>query len=311
MGNGLTPENGNDVESEGGRRTGKSEAAFRTISEVSADLGVPQHVLRFWETKFSQIRPMKRGGGRRYYRPEDVVLLAAIRDLLYNDGYTIRGAQKLLREHGVRAVLAQGSGRGGPLGYDDATGADDEGYDDDSLDVDDMDDGEEESPPPAPPPRHHAVQQASHAPEPSSGKAHAEHAAVPPVEKAAPAPRKAAGMVDARIVGLEDASEAEAPETTATPEANDQAVEKTGPVSAGPAFVPENKPKDEPEDDPGHDGDREAGKDEKAGPAEGIEPEEAPAQPVVLGLSEAQRDELEAVLRELEDLRRILFQAGI
>lgn len=88
-----------------GRRNGKSDTAFRTISEVSSELGVPQHVLRFWETKFSQIRPMKRGGGRRYYRPEDVVLLGTIRDLLYTDGYTIKGAQKLLRENGVKAVI--------------------------------------------------------------------------------------------------------------------------------------------------------------------------------------------------------------
>jgi DNA-binding transcriptional MerR regulator len=79
-------------------RSGKSEAAFRTISEVSGDLAVPQHVLRFWESKFSQIKPLKRGGGRRYYRPEDVRLLGQIRDLLYKDGYTIRGVQKLLRE---------------------------------------------------------------------------------------------------------------------------------------------------------------------------------------------------------------------
>jgi DNA-binding transcriptional MerR regulator len=80
------------------RRPAKSEAAFRTISEVSEDLDVPQHVLRFWESKFPQIKPLKRGGGRRYYRPEDVQLLRRIRDLLYKDGYTIRGVQKLLRE---------------------------------------------------------------------------------------------------------------------------------------------------------------------------------------------------------------------
>ncbi len=77
---------------------GKSAAAFRTISEVSGELDVPQHVLRFWETKFSQVRPLKRGGGRRYYRPEDIVLLRRIRDLLYRDGYTIKGVQRLLRD---------------------------------------------------------------------------------------------------------------------------------------------------------------------------------------------------------------------
>jgi DNA-binding transcriptional MerR regulator len=85
---------------------GKSAEAFRTISEVSGDLDVPQHVLRFWETKFSQIKPMKRGGGRRYYRPDDVALLKGIRALLYDDGYTIRGVQRLLREKGVRTVLS-------------------------------------------------------------------------------------------------------------------------------------------------------------------------------------------------------------
>ena len=74
----------------------KSAAAFRTISEVSADLSVPQHVLRFWETKFAQVKPLKRGGGRRYYRPEDITLLGRIRSLLYEQGYTIRGVQRLL-----------------------------------------------------------------------------------------------------------------------------------------------------------------------------------------------------------------------
>src|SRR5215467_8156269 len=81
-----------------GRAGGKSVAAFRTISEVATELEVPQHVLRFWESKFSQIRPLKRGGGRRYYRPEDVTLLRRIRQCLYEDGYTIKGVQRLLRE---------------------------------------------------------------------------------------------------------------------------------------------------------------------------------------------------------------------
>ncbi len=80
------------------RRQAKSAAAFRTISEVASELEVPQHVLRFWESKFSQIRPLKRGGGRRYYRPEDVTLLRRIRQCLYEDGYTIKGVQRLLRE---------------------------------------------------------------------------------------------------------------------------------------------------------------------------------------------------------------------
>src|ERR687892_1198481 len=80
-----------------GARLAKSAAAFRTISEVADELDVAQHVLRFWESKFPQVRPLKRGGGRRYYRPEDVDLLRQIRSLLYEEGYTIRGAQKLLK----------------------------------------------------------------------------------------------------------------------------------------------------------------------------------------------------------------------
>jgi DNA-binding transcriptional MerR regulator len=79
------------------RRPAKSASAFRTISEVAEDLEVPQHVLRFWESKFPQVRPLKRGGGRRYYRPEDVVLLRRIRQCLYQEGYTIKGVQRLLR----------------------------------------------------------------------------------------------------------------------------------------------------------------------------------------------------------------------
>ena len=80
----------------------KSPDAFRTISEVSSELDVPQHVLRFWETKFKVVKPLKRGGGRRYYRPSDVDLIRGIRDLLYKHGFTIRGAQKLLKEQGGR-----------------------------------------------------------------------------------------------------------------------------------------------------------------------------------------------------------------
>ena len=83
----------------------KSPEAFRTISEVSKDLSLPQHVLRFWETKFIQIKPIKRGGGRRYYRPEDIRLLRGIKSLLYNDGYTIRGVQKVIKESGTKKIL--------------------------------------------------------------------------------------------------------------------------------------------------------------------------------------------------------------
>lgn len=91
-------------------RSEKSASAFRTISEVSQDLDVPQHVLRFWETKFTQVKPLKRAGGRRYYRPEDVSLLRCIRDLLYADGFTIRGVQKRLREKGVKGLIAEMDG---------------------------------------------------------------------------------------------------------------------------------------------------------------------------------------------------------
>jgi DNA-binding transcriptional MerR regulator len=84
-----------------GRRGAKSADAFRTISEVAGDLDVPQHVLRFWETRFAQIKPLKRAGGRRYYRPEDIELLRRIRELLYKHGYTIKGVQRLLKDHGL------------------------------------------------------------------------------------------------------------------------------------------------------------------------------------------------------------------
>jgi len=88
----------------------KSPDAFRTISEVAEDLDLPQHVLRFWETRFNQIKPMKRGGGRRYYRPQDVELIKGIRFMLYDQGYTIKGVQKLLKENGVQFVVAIGNG---------------------------------------------------------------------------------------------------------------------------------------------------------------------------------------------------------
>jgi DNA-binding transcriptional MerR regulator len=89
----------------------KSPDAFRTISEVALELDVPQHVLRFWESRFAQIKPVKRAGGRRFYRPEDVDLLRGIRALLYSDGFTIRGVQKLLKEKGLRHVAGVGRGQ--------------------------------------------------------------------------------------------------------------------------------------------------------------------------------------------------------
>jgi len=84
----------------------KSADAFRTISEVAEELDLPQHVLRFWETRFTQIKPLKRGGGRRFYRPDDIELLRVIRQLLYGEGYTIKGVQKILKEQGVRTTVA-------------------------------------------------------------------------------------------------------------------------------------------------------------------------------------------------------------
>ncbi len=102
------------AEGPGPSRTAKSPAAFRTISEVATALDVPQHVLRFWETKFTQVRPMKRAGGRRYYRPDDIALLRRIRGLLYDDGYTIRGVQRLLREGGAKGLLEDAQATAAP-----------------------------------------------------------------------------------------------------------------------------------------------------------------------------------------------------
>jgi len=88
----------------------KGPEAFRTIGEVAGELDVPQHVLRFWESRFGQVRPMKRGGGRRFYRPNDIDLLKGIRSLLYGEGYTIRGVQRILREEGIAYVGSIGRG---------------------------------------------------------------------------------------------------------------------------------------------------------------------------------------------------------
>jgi DNA-binding transcriptional MerR regulator len=92
----------------------KGPEAFRTISEAADELNVPQHVLRFWETKFSFIRPMKRAGGRRFYRPQDVAVLRGVRRLLHDDGYTIKGVQRLHREEGLKRLIAAGEGASAP-----------------------------------------------------------------------------------------------------------------------------------------------------------------------------------------------------
>ncbi|MEE3625073.1 MerR family transcriptional regulator [Nitrospirillum sp. BR 11752] len=120
----------------GGRSGAKSPTAFRTISEVSAELDVPQHVLRFWETKFPHIRPLKRGGGRRYYRPDDVEMLRRIQVLLYKEGYTIKGVQRLLRTPGGRPLPSHGPAADADEGADSG----DDGW------------TEAPSPPPAPQP---------------------------------------------------------------------------------------------------------------------------------------------------------------
>jgi DNA-binding transcriptional MerR regulator len=101
----------------------KSPEAFRTISEVAEEMDLPQHVLRFWETRFPQIKPLKRGGGRRYYRPDDVDLLRAVKQLLYGEGYTIKGVQKLMREQGAASVARGPVGREGAAAAKAATAA--------------------------------------------------------------------------------------------------------------------------------------------------------------------------------------------
>jgi len=96
-------------------RARKAATAFRTISEVADDLQIPQHVLRFWETKFPQLKPLKRGGGRRYYRPEDITLLRRISDLLYTQGYTIKGVQRLLRDGGIEGLSPEALADAAPV----------------------------------------------------------------------------------------------------------------------------------------------------------------------------------------------------
>jgi DNA-binding transcriptional MerR regulator len=106
----------------------KAPDAFRTISEVATDLNVPQHVLRFWESRFSEIKPMKRGGGRRYYRPDDVDLLRGIRHLLYGEGYTIRGVQRILKEQGLRYVQTVWQPGAQPVGQASEHGSEDSDF---------------------------------------------------------------------------------------------------------------------------------------------------------------------------------------
>jgi DNA-binding transcriptional MerR regulator len=140
--------------------TDKAPEAFRTISEVAEDLDLPQHVLRFWETRFSQIRPMKRGGGRRYYRPEDIALVKAIRELLYGQGYTIRGVQRLLKERGVRGIVA-----GGPMPPPEPTAFEGPGSEEDGDDMPLVPQPDEFEPSPGRDfPAHSVVVEPAHAP---------------------------------------------------------------------------------------------------------------------------------------------------
>ena len=122
----------------------KAPDAFRTISEVADDLDIPQHVLRFWETRFTQIKPMKRSGGRRYYRPDDVDLLRGIRRLLYGEGYTIRGVQRILKEHGIKSVQGLVDGSGMAPSFPAANEAALRGPADDGDDEPEIDAGDEE-----------------------------------------------------------------------------------------------------------------------------------------------------------------------
>jgi DNA-binding transcriptional MerR regulator len=131
----------------------KSPDAFRTISEVAEELDVPQHVLRFWESRFREIKPMKRGGGRRYYRPDDVDLLRGIRHLLYGEGYTIRGVQRLLREQGqrfVQSVWQPGAPQPGRRPAEDAA--------DEAEEIVEVIDDGDEAPAGAPAPAEHVAQ---------------------------------------------------------------------------------------------------------------------------------------------------------
>jgi DNA-binding transcriptional MerR regulator len=126
----------------------KSPDAFRTISEVAEDLDLPQHVLRFWETRFTHIKPLKRGGGRRYYRPDDVDLLKGIRHFLYGEGYTIKGVQRILKEEGVRFVQAVGRGEQS-IAAPRSEGAVPAAFEDEDLPEDSLVEADHEAMPPA------------------------------------------------------------------------------------------------------------------------------------------------------------------
>jgi DNA-binding transcriptional MerR regulator len=168
----------------------KAPDAFRTISEVAEDLDIPQHVLRFWETRFIQIKPMKRSGGRRYYRPDDVDLLRGIRRLLYGEGYTIRGVQRILKEHGIKSVQSLADDAPAPVfaQINEATLSSVLAEDDfDDVGANDVDEDDEDDFEPAPARR--AAERGSPAPE---GAQHGEVRAAPRVEGPAATPGKPA-----------------------------------------------------------------------------------------------------------------------
>jgi DNA-binding transcriptional MerR regulator len=181
----------------------KAPDAFRTISEVADDLDIPQHVLRFWETRFTQIKPMKRSGGRRYYRPDDVDLLRGIRRLLYGEGYTIRGVQRILKEHGVKSVQGLVDGASAP-----AFGQIDEAALNSVLAEDDLDEGQaveadeddEEFEAPAIPRRAPDVAAAAPSVDPGSRQPpHGQAVAAPRAEGAAATGRATARLDTARL----------------------------------------------------------------------------------------------------------------
>lgn len=299
-----------DQDAEPGRRTGKSDAAFRTISEVAADLGVPQHVLRFWETRFSQIRPMKRGGGRRYYRPEDVALLAAIRDLLYNDGYTIKGVQKLLRENGLKSTIAQTEGGRHRLGLseeDSDPGAGEAGGE--VGETGDPAPDDEVAPLPSP-------NQQTTADGPGSDHRWPDDDGSDDTE-ADDDGADDDGADDSRLDGDESPWDGPGDDDSW------QAPKGDDPPLSPPVARPEPPADPMPAAgrDPEGDGDdvprfHATGPDGTPGeqPVRGKEPPQAeppPEPPQPAGLSPEQRGELESALRDLLDLKRILVQSGL
>lgn len=249
----------------------KSADAFRTISEVADDLDLPQHVLRFWETRFTQIKPLKRGGGRRYYRPDDVQLLRGIKHLLYGEGYTIKGVQRILREQGLRHVMG--------LWRDEVS--------------------EPQSPGEITPRSHEAYAPKADRPR-----------GLEPVIPGEDGPGAyAKGVVTARRPNFEpivdeadaeDEEDAEEEEEEETEDAETAEGEESDDEDSddGEEEDDEDETEDSDEDDESEEDDEEDGEDEEE------EEEEAEEKPV--GLSAEDRKKLEQALRELTELRHVL-----